>query len=216
MITPPVAFAAYAAANIAKTGTAGPPAGSHCVVGWSTSSCRSCSVLDAEPPDGRPELSDRVELRPHLGCAVRGRAVIGGYALTPLWPCRACYYGFVGAADRVPPDSFTGGHTIDLIGMRRRHRIPGVRSPAAAAQSAGRRTRLGVRIFLAPEAGAPPAPVGDRERHRLLLGIVGVFHPRRDDEHVLRPHSNILPAIWVEPSPSTARWCRRPPDNPCP
>ena len=60
MITPPVAIAAYAAANIARVPgwTTGWTA---VVVGWSTFIIPFLFVLDAEPADGGTGLADRVE-----------------------------------------------------------------------------------------------------------------------------------------------------------
>ena len=64
MITPPVAFAAYAAANIAKTDgwTTGWIA---CMVGWSTFVLPFLFVLTPSLLMDGPSLSDRLEFRPH-------------------------------------------------------------------------------------------------------------------------------------------------------
>ena len=163
MITPPVAFAAYAAANIAKTD------------GWTTGWIGMRGRLeylhpaipvrtDPEPPDGRPELSDRVELRTHPVRAVRrhgrNRRLCADTAVARTTPALR----FRRAADRVAAGELHRRLHHQPHRHRRRHRIAGVRPPEAAAQEgADGRTRLGIRSSRA-RCRALPAPAGRRSR----------------------------------------------------
>jgi TRAP transporter 4TM/12TM fusion protein len=107
MITPPVAFAAYAAANIARTDgwTTGWVA---CVVGWSTFVLPFLFVLtpgllmDASPVEIGLNVA-RVLFGIYLGTA----AVVG-FALLPLgWPMRVLYAGLA-LMVVLPPEAWSG------------------------------------------------------------------------------------------------------------
>src|SRR5262245_32805217 len=117
MITPPVAFAAYAAANIARTDgwTTGWIA---CLVGWSTFVLPFLFVLTPSLlMDGPVHLIAWNFARIIFGLYV-GTAAILGFALTPLSiPLRALY-GAAACLILLPPDPFgMAGHTINLVGI---------------------------------------------------------------------------------------------------
>jgi TRAP-type uncharacterized transport system fused permease subunit len=116
MITPPVAIAAYAAANIAnvpgwQTGWTA------VVVGWSAFFIPFLFVL--EPSlllDGPIWLSAWHFARNSFGIFV-GTAAITGYALTPLSPVRRSLFGAVAVAIVLPPNAFPGADVLDWIGL---------------------------------------------------------------------------------------------------
>jgi TRAP transporter 4TM/12TM fusion protein len=117
MITPPVAFAAYAAASIARTDgwTTGWVA---CVVGWSTFVLPFLFVLTPSLlMDGPGHLIVWNFARIIFGLYI-GTAAILGFALAPLSiPWRALY-GVAAGLILLPPDPFgMTGHTINLIGL---------------------------------------------------------------------------------------------------
>src|SRR5215471_16642482 len=108
MITPPVAFAAYAAASIARTDgwTTGWIA---CLVGWSTFVLPFLFVLTPSLlMDGTwTEILfnfSRVMYGIYLGTAVGV-----GFALMPLGMVSRIIYGAVSLAVVLPPESFNGG-----------------------------------------------------------------------------------------------------------
>ncbi len=116
MITPPVAIAAYAAANIA--GTSGWTTGWHAViVGWSTFFIPFLFVL--EPSllmDGSPGLIAWQFSRNMLGIFV-GTAGIVGYAFAPMSAPLRLAFGAAALAVLVPPQAFAGADLLDWIGL---------------------------------------------------------------------------------------------------
>jgi TRAP-type uncharacterized transport system fused permease subunit len=116
MITPPVAFAAYAAANIAKTDgwTTGWIA---CMVGWSTFVLPFLFVLTPSLlMDGPSHLIVWNFVR-ILFALYLGTAGIVGFALTPLSFGPRLAYGLVSLPVALPPETFSGGHTVNFIGI---------------------------------------------------------------------------------------------------
>jgi TRAP transporter 4TM/12TM fusion protein len=116
MITPPVAFAAYAAANIAKTDgwTTGWIA---CLVGWSTFVLPFLFVLTPSLLMDGPTYLIVWNFVRILFALFIGTAGIVGYALTPLSTPARLIYGLVSLPIALPPESFTGGYTINFIGI---------------------------------------------------------------------------------------------------
>jgi TRAP-type uncharacterized transport system fused permease subunit len=116
MITPPVAIAAYAAANIA--GVSGWTAGwTAMVVGWSTFFIPFLFVL--EPSllmDGPAWLIAWNFCRILFGLFV-GTAAIIGFALMPLSVPARALYGALALAILLPPESFAGGDYVNLAGI---------------------------------------------------------------------------------------------------
>jgi TRAP transporter 4TM/12TM fusion protein len=116
MITPPVAFAAYAAANIARTDgwTTGWVA---CLVGWSTFLLPFLFVLtpsllmDGSTPEVVLNLA-----RVLLGIYI-GTAAVVGFALGPLSRQARVLYGLVALAVVLPPEAFTGAVWINAAGV---------------------------------------------------------------------------------------------------
>jgi TRAP transporter 4TM/12TM fusion protein len=116
MITPPVAFAAYAAANIARTDgwTTGWIA---CLVGWSTFLLPFLFVLtpsllmDGSTPEILLNLA-RVLFGIYLGTA----AVVG-YALTPLRRVARAAFGLFALAVVLPPEAFTGAIWVNAAAI---------------------------------------------------------------------------------------------------
>jgi TRAP transporter 4TM/12TM fusion protein len=117
MITPPVAFAAYVAASIARTDgwTTGWIA---CLVGWSTFILPFLFVLTPSLlMDGPTYLIAWNFGRILFGLFV-GTAAILGYALTPLSATWRVVYGLASLLILLPPDPFgVTGHTINLVGI---------------------------------------------------------------------------------------------------
>jgi len=117
MITPPVAFAAYAAANIARTDgwTTGWVA---CLVGWSTFVLPFLFVLTPSLlMDGPAHLIVWNFARILFGLYV-GTAAILGFALAPLSIPWRVLYGIVGALIVLPPDPFgMTGYSINFVGV---------------------------------------------------------------------------------------------------
>jgi TRAP-type uncharacterized transport system fused permease subunit len=116
MITPPVAIAAYAAANIAQVSgwTTGWNA---VVVGWSTFFIPFLFVI--EPSllmEGPVWLILWNLLRNVLGILV-GTAAIVGYFLFPMSPLSRILYGGAALAILLPPDAFRGAELLDWIGI---------------------------------------------------------------------------------------------------
>jgi hypothetical protein len=64
-----------------------------------------------------------------------GTAGIVGYALAPLSMPMRLLYGLVALPIALPPESFTGGYTINFIGIAAGDRTLGDRPSAAASQS---------------------------------------------------------------------------------
>jgi TRAP-type uncharacterized transport system fused permease subunit len=116
MITPPVAFAAYAAANIARTDgwTTGWIA---CVVGWSTFILPFLFVLTPSLLMDGPTYLIVWNFVRILFALFVGTAGIVGYALAPLSLMGRLLYSFVALPIALPPESFTGGYTVNFIGI---------------------------------------------------------------------------------------------------
>ena len=116
MITPPVAIAAYAAANIARvpgwnTGWTA------VVVGWSTFFIPFLFVL--EPSllmDGPLWLALWNLARNLLGIFV-GTAAVVGYAFRPLRPAQRALFGAAALAILIPPNAFPGAGALDWFGL---------------------------------------------------------------------------------------------------
>ncbi len=116
MITPPVAFAAYAAANIARTDgwTTGWIA---CLVGWSTFVLPFLFVLTPSLlMDGPAYLIVWNLVRILFGLFV-GTAAIVGFALTPLSLPMRLVYGALALPIVLPPETFAGGHYVNFAGI---------------------------------------------------------------------------------------------------
>ena len=116
MITPPVAIAAYAAANIAQVSgwTTGWTA---VLVGWSTFFIPFLFVL--EPSllmDGPAWLIVWDLVRNLLGILV-GTAAIVGYFLFPMSLISRILYGGAALTILLPPDAFRGAGLLDWIGL---------------------------------------------------------------------------------------------------
>jgi len=116
MITPPVAFAAYAAANIARTDgwTTGWLA---CLVGWSTFVLPFLFVLTPSLlMDGTwTEIFfnfSRVMYGIYLGTAVGV-----GFALMPLSIVSRIIYGALSLAVVLPPETFKGAIYVNFVGI---------------------------------------------------------------------------------------------------
>jgi TRAP transporter 4TM/12TM fusion protein len=116
MITPPVAFAAYAAANIARTDgwTTGWIA---CLVGWSTFILPFLFVLTPSLlMDGPTYLIGWNFCRILFGLFV-GTAAIVGFGLTRLGKPARLLYGALSLLIVLPPESFAGGHYVNFAGI---------------------------------------------------------------------------------------------------
>jgi TRAP transporter 4TM/12TM fusion protein len=116
MITPPVAFAAYAAANIARTDgwTTGWIA---CLVGWSTFILPFLFVLTPSLlMDGPTYLIVWNFCRILFGLFV-GTAAIVGFGLTPLMLPARVLYGALSVLIVLPPESFAGGYYVNFAGI---------------------------------------------------------------------------------------------------
>jgi TRAP transporter 4TM/12TM fusion protein len=116
MITPPVAIAAYAAANIARVSgwTTGWTA---VVVGWSTFFIPFLFVVEpALLMEGPPWLIAWHFARNILGIFV-GTAAIVGYAISPLSPPLRLLFGASSLAILIPPNVFPGADILDWVGL---------------------------------------------------------------------------------------------------
>jgi TRAP transporter 4TM/12TM fusion protein len=116
MITPPVAFAAYAAANIARTDgwTTGWIA---CLVGWSTFILPFLFVLTPSLLMDGPALEIAWNFVRILFGLYVGTAAILGFSLAPLsWPMRF-FYGAVAILIVLPPAPFATGNYINFAGI---------------------------------------------------------------------------------------------------
>jgi len=116
MITPPVAFAAYAAANIARTDgwTTGWIA---CLVGWSTFILPFLFVLTPSMLMDGPTYLIVWNFCRILFALFVGTAGIVGYALTPLKLPARLIYGVVSIPIALPPEIFAGGYYVNFIGI---------------------------------------------------------------------------------------------------
>jgi TRAP transporter 4TM/12TM fusion protein len=116
MITPPVAFAAYAAANIARTDgwTTGWIA---CLVGWSTFILPFLFVLTPSLlMDGPSYLIAWNFCRILFGLFV-GTTAIVGFGLTRLTKPARLLYGALSLPIVLPPESFAGGYYVNVAGI---------------------------------------------------------------------------------------------------
>jgi TRAP transporter 4TM/12TM fusion protein len=116
MITPPVAFAAYAAATIARTDgwTTGWIA---CLVGWSTFVLPFLFVLTPSLLMDGPAYLIVWNFVRILFALFVGTAAIIGFALTPLTVAWRFAYGLLALPIALPPEAVTGGYTINVIGI---------------------------------------------------------------------------------------------------
>ncbi|HEY7230030.1 MAG TPA: TRAP transporter fused permease subunit [Pseudolabrys sp.] len=116
MITPPVAFAAYAAANIARTDgwTTGWMA---CVVGWSTFILPFLFVLTPSLlMDG--SLTEIVLNFSRVAFGIwLGTIAAVGFSLTWLSPIGRVIYAIISLAVVLPPETFTGAIWINAAGI---------------------------------------------------------------------------------------------------
>jgi TRAP-type uncharacterized transport system fused permease subunit len=116
MITPPVAFAAYVAANIARTDgwTTGWIA---CLVGWSTFILPFLFVLAPSLLMGGSATAIVLNLARVLFGIYLGTAAVVGYALRPLSLRARRFYGFVALAVVLPPQAFHGAIWVNAAGI---------------------------------------------------------------------------------------------------
>jgi TRAP transporter 4TM/12TM fusion protein len=116
MITPPVAIAAYAAANIA--GTSGWRTGWTAVaVGWSTFFIPFLFVLEPSLLMQGSWAATLWHLARNLLGIFVGTAAIVGFAFAPLTaPFRLCF-GAAALAILVPPNAFSGAELLDWFGL---------------------------------------------------------------------------------------------------
>ena len=116
MITPPVAFAAYAAANIARTDgwTTGWIA---CLVGWSTFILPFLFVLTPSLLMDGPAVAIVLNLARVLFGIYLGTAAVVGFALSSLtWQARSLY-GLLAIMIVLPPEAFSGAIAVNLAGI---------------------------------------------------------------------------------------------------
>jgi TRAP transporter 4TM/12TM fusion protein len=116
MITPPVAFAAYAAANIARTDgwTTGWIA---CLVGWSTFILPFLFVLTPSLLMDGSAIDIVLNFSRILFGLFLGTAAVVGFALAPLtWRGRAVY-GALALLVVLPPEAFPGAVWVNLVGI---------------------------------------------------------------------------------------------------
>jgi TRAP transporter 4TM/12TM fusion protein len=116
MITPPVAFAAYAAANIARvpgwnTGWIA------CLVGWSTFILPFLFVLTPSLLMDGPVLDIVCNLVRVLFGLFVGTAAVVGFAVTRLSVPARALYGLASLLIVLPPEAFDGAHYINLLGI---------------------------------------------------------------------------------------------------
>jgi TRAP transporter 4TM/12TM fusion protein len=116
MITPPVAFAAYAAANIARTDgwTTGWIA---CLVGWSTFLLPFLFVLTPSLLMDGSAPAIVFNLARVLFGIYLGTAAVVGYALGPLPRPMRLVYGVLALAVVLPPETFAGAIWVDAAGI---------------------------------------------------------------------------------------------------
>jgi TRAP-type uncharacterized transport system fused permease subunit len=116
MITPPVAFAAYAAANIARTDgwITGWIA---CIVGWSTFILPFLFVLTPSLLMDGPAFAIVLNIARTLFGIYLGTAAVLGYALRHLSPQERAFYALLATAVILPPEAFTGAVWINIAGV---------------------------------------------------------------------------------------------------
>jgi len=116
MITPPVAFAAYAAANIARTDgwTTGWIA---CLVGWSTFILPFLFVLTPSLLMDGSAIEIVLNFSRILFGLFLGTAAVVGFALAPItWRGRAVY-GALALLVVLPPETFPGAVWVNVVGI---------------------------------------------------------------------------------------------------
>ena len=116
MITPPVAFAAYAAANIARTDgwTTGWMA---CLVGWSTFILPFLFVLTPSLLMDGSAMAIVLNLTRVLFGIYLGTAAVVGYGLGPLTGQTRVIYALLSLAVVLPPEAFTGAIWVNAAGI---------------------------------------------------------------------------------------------------
>jgi TRAP-type uncharacterized transport system fused permease subunit len=116
MITPPVAIAAYAAANIARV--SGWQTGwTAVVVGWSTFFIPFLFVLEPALLMEGPAWQILWHFaRNMLGIFV-GTAALVGFAFAPLSPVTRLSFGAASLAILMPPNAFPGADILDWFGL---------------------------------------------------------------------------------------------------
>jgi TRAP-type uncharacterized transport system fused permease subunit len=116
MITPPVAFAAYAAANIARTDgwTTGWVA---CLVGWSTFILPFLFVLTPSLLMDGSAAAIVLNLARVLFGIFLGTAAVVGYALAPLGRRLRVGYMALSLAVVLPPEAFAGAIWVNAIAI---------------------------------------------------------------------------------------------------
>jgi TRAP-type uncharacterized transport system fused permease subunit len=116
MITPPVAIAAYAAANIARVSgwTTGWTA---VIVGWSTFFIPFLFVLEPSLLASGPVWLIAWNLLRNLLGIYIGTAGIVGYAFTPLSMPMRLLMGAAALAILIPANAFPGAEMLDWIGL---------------------------------------------------------------------------------------------------
>jgi TRAP transporter 4TM/12TM fusion protein len=116
MITPPVAIAAYAAANIARVSgwTTGWTA---VVVGWSTFFIPFLFVLEPTLLMDGPLWAIGWDLARNLLGILVGTAAVVGYGWAPMSLLSRLLYGTAAIAILIPADAFRGAELLDWIGL---------------------------------------------------------------------------------------------------
>jgi TRAP transporter 4TM/12TM fusion protein len=116
MITPPVAIAAYAAANIARVSgwTTGWTA---VVVGWSTFFIPFLFVLEPSLLMDGPAWAIAWNLARNLLGIFVGTAAVVGYGWMPMSPLARVLYGAAALAILIPANAFRGAEILDWIGL---------------------------------------------------------------------------------------------------
>jgi TRAP-type uncharacterized transport system fused permease subunit len=116
MITPPVAIAAYAAANIARVSgwTTGWVA---VMVGWSTFFIPFLFVLEPALLMNAPWYLIVWHLARNLLGIFVGTAAIVGFAFAPLSPAIRLAFGAASLAILLPPNAFAGADILDWVGL---------------------------------------------------------------------------------------------------
>jgi TRAP-type uncharacterized transport system fused permease subunit len=116
MITPPVAIAAYAAANIARV--PGWNAGwMAVVVGWSTFFIPFLFVLEPSLLLQGPLWLSAWNLARNLLAIFAGTAAVVGFAFRPLSRGMRLLVGAAALAILIPPNAFPGAAALDWIGL---------------------------------------------------------------------------------------------------
>ena len=116
MITPPVAIAAYAAANIARV--PGWNAGWTAVaVGWSTFFIPFLFVFEPSLLMQGPLWLSAWNLARNLLAVFVGTAAVVGFAFSPLGAAQRALFGAAALAILIPANAFPGARALDWIGL---------------------------------------------------------------------------------------------------